>query len=83
MKNKERKDLRLFSGIYTIKKVSKTNGVSWCVYEDNFGYPRVALLHGEYDNCSAGESYRCYVCTDNITTFLIVMNKIFNKEVDE
>lgn len=53
--------MKTFKDTYTIKKINKTNGCPWCIFEDKFGVPRVALLSGEWSEIDKPTKARCVV----------------------
>ena len=57
--------MKIFKDIYLLKKVSKTNGVAWCLFEDKFGVSRCALLAGEWSEITTPTRCNGVVVTAN------------------
>lgn len=79
--------MRTFKDIYVIKKINKTNGCPWCIFEDKFGVPRVALISGEWSEIDKPTKARCVVVTakenEKSVNCLVVLVMLGNSEIEK
>lgn len=77
--------MRTYKDTYIIKKINKTNGCAWCIFEDKFGVSRVALISGEWSEIERPTKALCVVVTakesEKTVNCLVVLSMITdNKE---
>lgn len=78
--------MKIFSTTIKVKKFAKTNGFPWCQYEDNFGFPRTAIVKGTYGELVKEREYNVVVAIDDssnkYTTYIIPQSEKMKGEND-